>query len=201
MAEVQAHGFIFEDWIVQEITGKTKNEYNLLIPNGYMSSYDIHKGILSDHNYSVKTTKKDQIECGDIIRQFDKDEYKMVVGYYDQVDEYKYFHSKYTFSFTSDHRDLLWGRMNREDLDLYVDYVKKIPAGKDGQLKFQRERKEMKKLFEDKNALFSINPKVDSKNQRRVQCSLKIKKLVKSIPYELETMNEYFVSQERTFNR
>ena len=51
-------------------------------------------------------------------------------------------------------------------------------------------------------ALYSINPKVDSKKQRRVQCSLKLDELLASgVEYEKKDLNLIIESKKRTFNK
>ena len=55
--EVQQHGVIFEDIIVRAITGLSKEEYQSKLPNAYTASMDIEKGIQSDTNNSIKTSK------------------------------------------------------------------------------------------------------------------------------------------------
>ena len=47
-----------------------------------------------------------------------------------------------------------------------------------------------------------INPKVDSKNQRRVQCSFKLDKMLLSgITYIKKDINIIIQSKKRTFNK
>ena len=59
-------------------------------------------------------------------------------------------------------------------------------------------RDSFKTATEDKKALFTINPKVDSKKQRRVQCSLKIKQLIKAgIEHKVTTIRETVFSPPR----
>ena len=88
--------------------------------------------------------------------------------------------------------------MNYNQLAEYVDYIKNIPAGKAAQQETKTTRTILKNCTEDKKALFTINPKVDSKKQRRVQCSLKIKDLIKAgIEYKVTTIRETVFSPPR----
>ena len=60
----------------------------------------------------------------------------------------------------------------------------------------------MKTITEDANAQMKIHPKVDSKKQRRVQCSFNIDKLIKSgVEYEARPIRIVVESKTRTFNK
>ena len=199
--EVQAHGNYYEDLKTRQITGLSKAEYDALKDNGYTSGMDIMKGLLSKDDYSIKTSQGNKVDCGDILRRRDEKEYKLVVGCYSQVGDNKVFHSEYTFHIKPEHERKLWGRMNYNLLADYCTYIKNIPAGKKAQQETKEERQILKNCVEDKNALFKIHPKVDSKKQRRVQCSLNIKELLKAdIPCYQRVIRETVHSPSRQFN-
>ena len=199
--EVQAHGNYYEDLKTRQITGLSKVDYDALKENGYTSGMDIMKGLLSISDYSIKTTNGNKIDCGDVLRRRQETDYNLVVGCYSQVGENKVFHTEYTFYIKPEHEQKLWGRMNYNLLAEYVDYIKNIPAGKQAQQETKTERTVLKNCVEDKNALVKIHPKVDSKTQRRVQCSVKIKELIKAdIPYTTRVIRETVHSPSRQFN-
>ena len=199
--EVQAHGNYYEDLKTRQITGLNKKDYDALKESGYTSGMDIMKGLLSAYDYSIKTSKGNTVDCGDILRRRQETDYNLVVGCYTQVGDNKVFHSEYTFYIRPEHEQKIWGRMNYNQLAEYVDYVKNIPAGKQAQQETKTERTVLKNCIEDKNALMKIHPKVDSKNQRRVQCSLKMSDLIKArIPYTQKVIRETVHSPSRKFN-
>jgi len=199
--EVQAHGNYYEDLKTRQITGLSKVYYDSLKENGYTSGMDIMKGLLSISDYSIKTTNGNKIDCGDVLRRRQETDYILVVGVYEQVGDNKVFHTEYTFYIKPEHEQKLWGRMNYNQLAEYVDYIKNIPAGKEAQQETKTERTVLKNCIEDKNALVKIHPKVDSKKQRRVQCSVKIKELIKAdIPYTTKVIRETVHSPSRQFN-
>ena len=199
--EVQAHGNYYEDLKTRQITGLSKVYYDSLKENGYTSGMDIMKGLLSISDYSIKTTNGNKIDCGDVLRRRQETDYILVVGVYSQVGDNKVFHTEYTFYIKPEHEQKLWGRMNYNQLAEYVDYIKNIPAGKEAQQETKIERTVLKNCIEDKNALVKIHPKVDSKKQRRVQCSVKIKELIKAdIPYTTKVIRETVHSPSRQFN-
>ena len=199
--EVQAHGNYYEDLKTRQITGLSKVYYDSLKENGYTSGMDIMKGLLSISDYSIKTTNGNKIDCGDVLRRRQETDYILVVGVYEQVGDNKVFHTEYTFYIKPEHEQKLWGRMNYNQLAEYDDYIKNIPAGKKAQQETKTERTVLKNCIEDKNALVKIHPKVDSKKQRRVQCSVKIKELIKAdIPYTTKVIRETVHSPSRQFN-
>ena len=199
--EVQAHGNYYEDLKTRQITGLSKVDYDALKESGYTSGMDIMKGLLSISDYSIKTTNGNKIDCGDVLRRRQETDYNLVVGCYSQVGENKVFHTEYTFYIKPEHEQKLWGRMNYNLLAEYVNYIKNIPAGKKAQQETKTERTLLKNCVSDKNALVKIHPKVDSKKQRRVQCSVKIKELIKAdIPYTTRVIRETIHSPSRQFN-
>ena len=199
--EVQAHGNYYEDLKTRQITGLSKVDYDALKENGYTSGMDIMKGLLSISDYSIKTTNGNKIDCGDVLRRRQETDYNLVVGCYSQVGENKVFHTEYTFYIKPEHEQKLWGRMNYNLLAEYVNYIKNIPAGKKAQQETKTERTLLKNCVSDKNALVKIHPKVDSKKQRRVQCSVKMSDLIKArIPYTQKVIRETVHSPSRKFN-
>ena len=199
--EVQAHGNYYEDLKTRQITGLSKADYDALKDNGYTSGMDIMKGLLSANDYSIKTTNGNRVDCGDILRRRDEKEYHLVVAQWEQAGENKVFYNEYTFFIKPEHERKLWVKMNYIQLAEYCTYIKNIPAGKEAQQETKTERTVLKNCVEDKNALFKIHPKVDSKKQRRVQCSLNIKELLKAdIPCYQRVIRETVYSPSRQFN-
>ena len=81
-------------------------------------------------------------------------------------------------------------------------YVKAIPEGRTAQQDTKVERQVLKTIVEDSTAQMRIHPKVDSKKQRRVQCSFNIDSLIKAgIPYEANPIRLTVDSKSRTFNK
>ena len=200
--EVQAHGNYFEDIKIRELTGFSKDEYDSMKDNGYTSSMDIVKGLHSDRDVSVKTAKGRKVDCGDILRRRSETEYDIIIGVWDQVGDKKIFHTEYTFHIKPEHETLLWGKMSYEKLREFNDYIKSIPEGRTAQQNPKVERQLLKTITEDADAQMKIHPKVDSKKQRRVQCSFNIDKLIKSgVEYEARPIRIVVESKTRTFNK
>jgi hypothetical protein len=130
------------------------------------------------------------------------DDYHLIVGVYKQVGKTKVFHTEYEFFITPADREVLWGDMKYDNVEAFVNYVKSIPAGKEAQQSTKSARNLFQEEVQCKSALFKINPKVDSKNQRRVQCSLHIDKLIAAgVKYTTKTIDYTVVSGPRKFNK
>lgn len=185
--EVQNHGVLFEDSIIRAITGLSKDEYQTKLDNAYTASMDVVKGIESDLNYSVKVSKDGKsIGCGDIIRfirHSRDDEFTMVVGAWQQVSPtVKRYNTIYEFNICPTDYTKLWAGITEEAVQPFVDYVRSIEPGKTAQMANRRLWKERRQAIYDTygQGLCAIDAKIDSKNQRRVQCSIKIDKLIDS---------------------
>mgnify|MGYP005732547357 FL=1 len=200
--EVQAHGNYYEDIKIKELTGFGKEEYDTMKDNGYTSSMDIVKGLHSNKDVSIKTAKGKKVDCGDILRRRSETEYDIIIGLYNQVGDMKVFHTEYTFHITPKHEEILWGKMTYEKLREFNEYIKSIPEGRTAQQDTKVERQVLKTITEDADAQMKIHPKVDSKKQRRVQCSFNIDKLIKAgVEYEAKPIRLTVKSKTRTFNK
>ena len=175
--EVQAHGNHYEDLKIRELTGLGKKEYDKLKKNGYTSVFDISKGLHSDVDISIKTTKSNSVNSGDIRRMRSHSEYDLIIARYDQVTPTKkVFHTEYRFHIKPEHEELLWGTMNYDLLNEFNEYIRGY-KGKEDRKAREQERKEYQKQIQDKNALMKINPKP---SQHRTQCTVHIDKLIAS---------------------
>jgi hypothetical protein len=193
MAAVQSHGFVFEDRIRKARTGLTAGQ----VGGGYTDIHDIPKGYYNtryvENNISCKTTKNNSVGCGDICRFFEtsmEDTLEVVVGVYSQSPTTKTFHTYYVFKIGRDNSDILWGGIPQSVIKNFSTYVKSIPFGKEGQQANKKEWKSRRNVIYEQHGrgCISIDAKIDSKNQRRVQCSFKIKDLIASgIQYEKYT--------------
>jgi len=202
MSEVQEHGNKFEDLKIKELTGLSKKEYDKLKPNGYTSPFDLVEGIIVSYNASIKSTGRNSVDCADILKRMEQKEYRLIVGCYNQKGSNKVFYAEYEFFITPDDYTKLWGTMTYEGVEPFVNYVKNIPHGREAQRSTSKNRKILKEQVQCKNSLMKINPKVDSKKQRRVQCSFNIDKMLSSgIKYIKKDINISIQSSRRKFNK
>ena len=182
MAEVQAHGNIFEDIIIKKLTGKSKKEYDALKKGGYTSAMDLVKGLLVDEDYSIKTTGSNVVDCGDILSRMKEKRYIMIVGQWRQLDPTtKLIHTIYCFNVKSKDYKKLWGKNKIKVTERYVKKVKSVDHKDRSQIEDYRtpEKQDawLEELDWDFDALLRPNPKVNSQ-QSRVQCSFKIDRMI-----------------------
>jgi hypothetical protein len=174
MPESQAHGKINENNIRKEVFGLEPGE-------NHISEYDINsdENTITHNNGSIKTTGGNTVYCSDIER-FIKSDGVMIVSQYEQTAENtKTIKKTYLFWLNDKHSDEI-NKLNINAISEYVKKVKSLPRGKIQP--DQRFYKEEKKCLE--TDYFKIHPKVDSKNQRRVQCSLNIETMKKILDYQ-----------------
>jgi hypothetical protein len=195
--EVQHHGLVFEDKVIQSITGMPKVAYQSSLKNGYTSSMDIHKGYNSDHNYSIKTSKEGKaIACGDILRftgHCMSEPFKIVAAAWKQIDSNtKKFNAVYEFNMEPEYYPILWGGITPDKLTPFVEYVKNIPHGSAGQAANKDLWKQKRDIIYEEcgKGIATIDAKIDSKSQRRVQCSIKIQDMIDAgipfVKYDIE---------------
>lgn len=192
MTETQKHGFIFEEEVIFKVTGISKKEYESKLEKGYTSKFDIKKDVLSDFNASIKTIGNGKIYCGDLLRFMDSCynyEFRLIVALWEQFDlNTKHIKEIYEFYIEPKYYNKIFGDLYEKDILSFVNYVKNIPNGKEEQLKNQTIWKQKRKDITDNynTGIISIDAKIDSKTQRRVQCSLDLKDLLNTgIKYNL----------------
>lgn len=194
--EVQNHGLLFENEVIKALTGLSKVEYQRLLPGSYTTSMDISKGYHSENDYSVKVTGNNGVGCGDILRFFKHcrdGEFTMVVGRWKQAGpSRKVYYEIYEFYLKPENHSVLFAELEEKPLAEFVDYVKSIPYGKEAQLANRKLWKSKRNdLYETYGkGLVSIDAKIDSKTQRRVQCSVKIPDMISAgIQYKKYTLS------------
>lgn len=193
--ESQGHGKPWETNILEQLVQKER-----LSKYTHTAIYDAKKEDLINNllccsqprplrNLSIKVTKSDTIYCGDVIRFLvESKDVDIITITYNQINK-KIKKAKNTILIN---HDLLIQKL-KEDIPKifnitfeewilkikdYVERVKSIPHGKCVN-KWYRE--EVKGICKD-IPYFRVHPKVDSKSQRRVQCSINLK----NIPIEEE---------------
>ncbi len=213
---VQGHGDEFENQIHLAVHGKSKKEYETLIEGGYTAKFDIVKGTLSTFNGSVKVTNGNGVGCGDIVRMWQgtrHNDITFIVGVWEQTSKkVKTYSVIYEFYLDPSHHKVLWSGIKLGTLKKFDAYVKSIPHGKAGQSANKKLWKQKRQNIHNKEGkgIIGIAAKVDSKTQRRVQCTLGIQDLIDSdVPYKKYTKTYRGISlpfiqrksPARTFNK
>jgi len=169
----QKHGFTFENYI-------RKHVFNLSEKSNDTSIHDIRKEqncYNNNENCSIKTTKNNIIYCSDILRfynyNFDEKNTIIVVQYL-QIENRKHVKHIYEINYNKECHQLLFGNLPLYEIENYVNNVKSIPKNitvdkAKSKFNYLEEKDKLNKKY---NFKININPKVDSKKQRRVQCSI-----------------------------
>lgn len=137
-------------------------------------------------NISIKTTGGNNIDCGDILRFYDGDftkKYTIILIIYKQKTNSKQINEIIEINYTEELRNILFGTISRDILEKFATYIKSIPSG-NVEKKTKQNYIILKNQLQQKfNMKINISPKVDSKSQRRVQCSIpKIQELFTLYP-------------------
>lgn len=164
----QQHGFLWEEEI------KTK-VFQVNVPAGYTDTHDIakeHNRFDSNETISIKVTGSATLCMGDALRlyRYAPDEtHTGIVVTYTQEDDTKTLSGVYELNLSD--REALWGAVTEDEVKELDSLVRSMPAGaRDPEL--DRQIVAYKKALNAKSGFVRFNPKLDSKIQRRLQCSI-----------------------------
>jgi hypothetical protein len=168
MPENQQHGFLWESEIKTKVFG-------LIGPDPYTAVHDVDRSrnsLNSNENVSIKTTGSETLCMGDALRVFCYEEgveHTCIAIRYDQGAEQKTLTHVYELDLMQ--RELLWGRVTKEDIEALDTLVRSMPSGQRNP-DIDRAIKEKKAELNARSGAVRFNPKIDSKTQRRLQCSI-----------------------------
>lgn len=168
MPENQQHGFLWESEIKTKVFG-------LAGPDPYTAVHDVDRSRNSlnpNENVSIKTTGSDTLCMGDALRVFAYEDgvaHTCIAVRYEQSEDRKNLKNVYELDLLQ--RELLWGRVTKEDVEELDRLVRSMPNGQRTP-EIDQAIKQKKKELNAKSGAIRFNPKIDSKNQRRLQCSI-----------------------------
>lgn len=165
--ERQHHGVVFEKWVRDTF-------FDGYTPSGYTQKWDIPAAVNTRHGgipVNPKAAKyRGPVDLGDALRQFDINEpFLLVIGYWEDSPTGRRMVAITTLRLEPTAWRALWGGLTRADLG-HLDSVIK-----DRSLPFEearRQAQEIKRRPPFTGTAITLNPKIDSKTQRRLQCSL-----------------------------
>ncbi|MBI5684647.1 MAG: hypothetical protein HZC54_06175 [Verrucomicrobia bacterium] len=169
--EVQRHGYVFEKWVRDTFFGG----YTLL---DYTQKWDIPKEVNKLHGglpCNMKAIKYgSSVDMGDALRQFQVDEpFILIIAFWQQESGQKRIVNILAPTVTPALYRKLWAPITLEDLKRLDAVVK------DRHLSYREARAAAQKIKSAPpftRAIITVNPKIDEKGQRRLQCSLSFKK-------------------------
>lgn len=168
--EVQHHGLVFEEWIDDTF-------FEGYRPPGYTQKWDIPAAVNKTHGgipVNPKAAKYGTpVDLGDALRQFDIAEpFLLVIGYWQQAGEAKRFVNIVAPRVEPATWKKLWGPITRADLER-LDAVIKDKTLTPVEARARARKIKSAPPFTDPSVVIVLNPKIDSKTQRRLQCSLR----------------------------
>jgi len=177
----QSHGLYWDNEIRERV-------FNLPQCKNDTLKYDVPREFNkfnSSENISIKTSGNNNIDCGDIIRFYELDtlnKLTIILVRYRQIGEQKQIFEILEIDYNEKLKNILFGNIPKSMLHGYVNFIKSIntgPVSNEIKKQYKDCKQKMQKTY---NMYINISPKVDSKNQRRVQCS---------IPRIVELLEEY----------
>lgn len=163
MAERQIHGFRFEERVKEILEVNEHKPYN--------SSWDIGDSVSVKFISSTGT-----IDMGSVVRIFEaleRGNWTMVLGRHTN----KVCDNVYELFFNKSICDDLMGQLTLEDVTEFDNAIKSFGEGLHNEARAYA--KNWKQENKHKMGLLTIQPKIDSKRQRRVQCGINKTNLAK----------------------
>jgi len=175
--ERQEHGFRFEDWL-------KKTFFDIY----YTSEWDIPKELNPNKRggpISIKTAKwKSSIYFGDALRQFDiNEDWTLIVGFWKNQGKKKKIVKITESLITKENWRGYWGSITRAEIARLDTLIKNRRKSYNV---IRKEAQACKSMLKQKSNLITLNPKIDSKAQRRLQCSIPFTKFFEHIIQEPE---------------
>lgn len=206
--EVQQHGFTFEKWVHETF-------FNSYKTRSYTDEWDVHKEFNVNYGgvpVSIKTAKYGSpIGLGDALRQFHiNEDFLLIAGFWRQEKGKKRIVNIVAAPISVALWRLLWHPITEDDLRELDSAIK------DRSLTYQQARIEAKRIKSQQpftQAHITVNPKIDSKTQRRLQCSLGFSTFFSTVspdadqkPVDIPKLFgtnsiEAFLSDPRVFNK
>lgn len=166
--EVQQHGYIFEKWVRDTFFAHYQAP-------SYTQEWDVAKSANKKYGglpVSIKTTKYgSSVDLGDALRQFTLNEdFMIIIGYWKQEGPRKRIVNIVAATVTPALWQSLWAPITLQDIKA-LDAAVKNRAVTPAQARADAHKIKSQPPFT--RALMTVNPKIDNKHQRRLQCSLR----------------------------
>ena len=131
---------------------------------------------------SIKVSKGKTVPLSDarrIWQSFRFAPYRMIVGVYRQVEGEKIFGEVHEIILRDEYREALLGSVSEEEISDFHEGLKSFwQVGRDSQVKASAWAQQRKLELKSQLGHIQLNPKADSKGQRRLQCSVYLSPLI-----------------------
>lgn len=169
--EEQRHGYVFEEWVRATFFGNYEG--------GYTQEWDVPKEANTRYGeipVSIKTARYGRsVDLGDALRQYSINErFLLIVGFWKQEGEKKRIVAIVAATVEPALWKRLWEPITPEELQR-LDAVVKNRRTPYHEARLQA--KKIKNAPPFTQAVMGVHPKIDSKSQRRVQCSLSFREV------------------------
>ena len=179
--EVQRHGLVFEQWVRDSFFAGYQ-------PASYTQRWDIPATANKAHGglpVNPKAIKYGAaVDLGDALRQFEIDEpFLLIIGFWRQDGDTKRIVNIVASEISPSVWRQLWAPVTRADLlrlDTLIKDRSRPPE------KIRRLVLQMKNAAPFTLAVMQLNPKIDAKGQRRLQCSLRFGDFFKRLAPEAD---------------
>jgi hypothetical protein len=177
MTNNQLHGKTFEDFIKAcgLFSGSADGGRSATSNIDIEAKFDKKRGLPT----SIKATGSNTVELAD-AREFWKIDkpYRIIVGRYAQDGAFKIFHEVHEIIISIDDLANLRGELDFETVAAFHNglLLNHFPKGTHEQARQWAKRQ--KKLLAHLDTRIALHPKIDSKSQRRLQCSVKLNTLI-----------------------
>lgn len=190
----QMHGKTFENFM------KTSNRFShsaadkKRFPN---DMFDISREDDVRNNYptSVKSIGSKTVPLSDarnFWKTFEEAPYRIIIGKYHQVSDVKEFREIYEFTLNKDDCPVFFGRVSIEEIREFHDGI--------GLLNFPKGKHAEARIWADiflaglrsRLGIIILNRKIDSKSQRRLQCSVRLDDMINTFYLNHEKHTENF---------
>ncbi len=180
MPEVQKHGFVFQQWVMDTFFPANKEDANGA--ESYTAKWDVPKECNNSSKIpaefrhipvSIKSVKYGTpVYFGDALRQYDISEnFLLIVGFWKQQDpEHKRFVAIEYCRISAVLWRSLWNPLCRNSI---AELDRLIKSSCDHYSILRKKAQKYKKTLPACSMV--LNPKIDSKTQRRLQCSIRFK--------------------------
>ena len=174
--EVQRHGLVFEQWVRDTF-------FDGYRPAHYTQKWDIPAAANKNHGAVPVNPKAAKygtpVDLGDALRQFNIEEsFILVIGFWQQIGEEKRFVNIVAPRIDPVQWRKLWGPITLADLERLDAVIKDRSLTPEQARALARKIKSAPPFTQ---SVIVVNPKIDSKTQRRLQCSVRFDDVFKHL--------------------